>query len=101
MEGGRNKRQKTSPVETDPQANPYLAHMYDPNENSYSNGSGNKMNGSSNRSPLRGFVRHKTTVDQATKAENGPSNPFNGQPLSKQYFNILHTRRALPVHQQR
>ena len=37
----------------------------------------------------------------AKKAEDGPSNPFNGQPLSQKYFSILKTRRNLPVHVQR
>lgn len=71
--------------EMDPAQNPYLAHMYQDD----------------GRGVLSTFVRHKTTSKDATRAENGPANPFNGNPLSKQYFKILETRRNLPVHQQR
>jgi pre-mRNA-splicing factor ATP-dependent RNA helicase DHX15/PRP43 len=66
-----------------PAANPYLAHMYD------------------NENPLSRFQRHETTTAQAQVAEDGPNNPFNGAPLSQRYFNILKTRRDLPVHKQR
>ncbi|KAF9639229.1 Helicase [Lasiodiplodia theobromae] len=86
----RAKRQKTD-AEMDPKANPYLAHMY---EDSYSNGA-------ANGSGLSNLVRHKTTAKDAEQAENGPNNPFTGQPLSQKYFNILKTRRDLPVHAQR
>ena len=94
----------------DPRANPYLAHRYEePAEdegsyNGYSNGYGrstNRMNGLSNASSLARFPRHKSTAAMAKNAEDGPNNPFSGQPLSPQYFNILKTRRNLPVHQQR
>ena len=37
----------------------------------------------------------------AKLAEDGPNNPYNGRSLSKSYFNILKTRRNLPVHAQR
>lgn len=93
-----------------PRANPYLAHRYEePAEdessyNGYSNGYGrstNKMNGVSNASSLVRFPRHKSTSAMAKNAEDGPNNPFSGQLLSPQYFNILKTRRNLPVHQQR
>lgn len=96
--------------ELDPRANPYLAHRYEePAEdegsyNGYSNGYGrstNRMNGVSNASSLARFPRHKSTAAMAINAEDGPNNPFSGQPLSSQYFNILKTRRNLPVHQQR
>ena len=104
-EDPRSKRLKTlNSADMDPKANPYLAHMYDNDNSQYaSNGYG----ASSGRSfgagdnPLHRFKRHKTTQAEANNAENGPNNPFNGQPLSKQYFNILKTRRNLPVHQQR
>jgi pre-mRNA-splicing factor ATP-dependent RNA helicase DHX15/PRP43 len=66
-----------------PAANPYLAHMYE------------------NKNPLSKFQRHKTTAAQAHTAEDGPNNPFNGAPLSQNYFSILKTRRDLPVHRQR
>lgn len=94
----------------DPRANPYLAHRYEePAEdegsyNGYSNGYGrptNRMNGLSNASSLARFPRHKSTAAMAKNAEDGPNNPFSGQPLSPQYFNILKGRRNLPVHQQR
>lgn len=96
--------------ELDPRANPYLAHRYEePAEdegsyNGYSNGYGrptNRMNGVSNSSSLARFPRHKSTAAMAKNAEDGPNNPFSGQPLSAQYFSILKTRRNLPVHQQR
>lgn len=96
--------------ELDPRANPYLAHRYEEpaadegNHNGYSNGYGrptNRMNGVSNASSLARFPRHKSTAAMAKKAEDGPNNPFSGQPLSSQYFDILKTRRNLPVHQQR
>ena len=103
---GRAKRQKTS---DDPAANPYLAHMYPEEggndyENGYSNGYGSNSKAASNGSGqggLRHFKRHATTAAQAHTAEDGPSNPFNGAPLSERYFGILKTRRNLPVHVQR
>lgn len=45
--------------------------------------------------------RNHSTADLARKAEDGPSNFFNGEPLSAGYFKILQKRRDLPVHQQR
>ena len=95
--------------ENDPKSNPYLAHMYeeeeqDPNFNSYSYGYSRPAlkttNSSYDPTPSR-IPRHKSTAAMAVKAENGPNNPFNGSRLSPQYFNILKTRRNLPVHQQR
>ena len=103
----RVKRQKTSdPTEMDPKSNPYLAHMYeeDPSENGYNydyGGGRNKTNGTSQSAMLAKFPRHATTAKMAKDAEEGPNNPFSGQPLSKQYFSILKTRRGLPVHAQR
>ena len=104
--------QEYAKKEKDPRSNPYLAHMYEEKEedegdvgyNGYSNGYGkgtSRTNGVSDSSTLARLPRHKTTAAMATNAENGPNNPFSGQPLSKQYFNILKTRRNLPVHQQR
>lgn len=87
----RAKRQKTA-TDMDPKNNPYLAHMYE--DNGYSNGP-------SAKSGLSHLVRHKTTCEDARKAEDGPNNPFTGQPLSDKYFKILKTRRDLPVHAQR
>lgn len=82
----------------DPSENPYLAHMYngfDQQGSSSSRGSG------APDTILSSFKRYQTTVADATKAENGPENPFTGRPLSNNYFKILETRRNLPVHQQR
>src|SRR3569833_79802 len=50
---------------------------------------------------FEGLERHNTTVEQAERIEDGDYNPFNGNPHTKQYFNILKTRRDLPVHKQR
>ncbi|KAK5016384.1 DEAH-box ATP-dependent RNA helicase prp43 [Cryomyces antarcticus] len=104
-DGSRAKRQK---IDMDPQANPYLAHMYeDSSNNGYGNGyangygSSSRPNGSPNGSSLSGFKRHASTMAQAHAAEDGPNNPFNGTPLSPRYFGILKTRRGLPVHAQR
>ncbi|KAF2135944.1 uncharacterized protein K452DRAFT_303153 [Aplosporella prunicola CBS 121167] len=88
----RAKRQKTSAADMDPKNNPYLAHMYaDEGSNGYA----------SKNSGLSHITRHKSTAKDAAKAEDGPNNPFTGAPLSQKYFNILKTRRDLPVHAQR
>ncbi|KAF2088973.1 pre-mRNA-splicing factor ATP-dependent RNA helicase PRP43 [Saccharata proteae CBS 121410] len=87
----RAKRQKTTAANMDPKNNPYLAHHYD-GYNGYGNASS---------SDLDEQKRHATTALDAKKAEDGPNNPFNGRPLSDQYFGILKTRRDLPVHAQR
>ncbi|KAI9846552.1 MAG: DEAH-box ATP-dependent RNA helicase prp43 [Thelocarpon superellum] len=103
-DASRVKRMKPSPsAEADPRSNPYLAHMYEDTQYQYGNGqaSPGPTNGNGSNRGLDGFTRHKTTAAMAHEVEDGPSNPFNGQSLSKQYFNILHTRRNLPVHQQR
>lgn len=107
-EQSRAKRQKTSSSSTadmDPKANPYLAHMY---EDSGYEGSSNgyasprsRLNGTQQSSSLSHFKRHASTSAMASKAEDGPNNPFTSKPLSKQYFSILQTRRGLPVHAQR
>lgn len=93
--------------------NPYLAHMYEDQNDSgyntgYSNGDGNgngvsltKQYGRSDGNSMANMPRHKTTAEMAKKAEDGPNNPYSGKPLSKQYFNILKSRRGLPVHAQR
>lgn len=95
----RFKRVKTSddrPSSSDDRANPYLAHNYPDEEESYSNGNGNGSGGG-----LTGLQRHRTTAKQAAIAEDGPLNAFTGQPLSTRYMSILKTRRGLPVHSQR
>lgn len=86
----------------DPKANPYLAHMYQddaPSSNGYANGY--SSNSRKKTSALAKFSRHASTSALAQAAEDGPNNPFTGQQLSQQYFNILKTRRNLPVHVQR
>ena len=87
--------------------NPYLAHMQQQTVDAagYSNGYGHfkadKLNGAPEGTTIGWFRRHETTAAMAKKAEDGPNNPFNGKVLSSQYFNILQTRRNLPVHAQR
>lgn len=78
----------------DEKYNPYLAHMYD---------NDNQSNGAepSPDSPLAGMKRQHTTAKQAEKAEDSESNPFTGRPHSQKYFQILQGRRDLPVHKQR
>lgn len=118
---GINKRKKsgeTAPVvskqQNDPKNNPYLAHMYGSDDEedggvglngfeSTSNGRATYRGSRSGKptSSLGHFQRHKTTVAQVSKAEDGPENPFTGASLSQKYFNILKTRRNLPVHAQR
>ena len=128
---GRAKRRKLSDSKENPylahlkdeeddnakvMANPYLAHLQSKQEegddDSYGNGyyQGFHQKGSYNKYALKAngaggtlasFPRHKTTASMARKAEDGPNNPFNGQLLSEEYFNILKTRRDLPVHAQR
>ena len=97
----RFKRQKTS----DDRSNPYLAHMYNDNENGvgvnvrngYTNGTTQRNGGGT----LSKFKRHTTTAKMAKEAEDGPENPFTGGQMSQRYFSILKTRRNLPVHAQR
>ena len=105
-----SKLAKSSNQGLDPRANPYLAHHYeeklsqDEEFNGYSNGfarGSGRMNGLANASSIPRFPRHATTAKMAKGAEDGPNNPFSGQPLSNSYFNILKTRRNLPVHAQR
>lgn len=93
-EMSRAKRPKTG---LDPTANLYLAHIYNGNNGFQSN----VYNGNSGSTELSNFRRHETTAAQAHEVEDGPANPFNGKPLSQQYFKILKTRRDLPVHKQR
>lgn len=79
-------------------SNPYLAHMFD-KEEPFQNGNGESRD--TGDSLMKGFIRHQTTAKMAHAVEDGPLNPFNGKPLSKRYFDILETRRNLPVHLQR
>ena len=103
---GYGKQNKMKTENIDPKTNPYLAHMYEDSteDSSYSNGYGkpNRIQGvGGNASALVKFPLHGTNAAMAKEAENGPNNPFNGKSLSTQYFNILETRRNLPVHAQR
>ncbi|KAG8203326.1 hypothetical protein GWM34_01453, partial [Candida africana] len=50
---------------------------------------------------FKGLIRHQTTAEQAQKLEDGPKNPFTGHDFTTKYFDILKTRRDLPVHAQR
>lgn len=100
-EQGSRKRQKPNGADMDPKANPYLAHMYQDDGYSSNNGYSNGRSSNSGGSILDTFTRHQTTAALAQSAEDGPNNAFTGKPLSKQYFNILKTRRNLPVHSQR
>ena len=87
------KRQKTIPA-MDPQDNPYLAHMYQ--NGAHLNGVGSRIGGST-----KNFKRYTSSASQAKAAEDGPNNFFTSRPLSQKYFDILKTRRNLPVHAQR
>ncbi|KAI4154477.1 MAG: hypothetical protein LQ340_001667 [Diploschistes diacapsis] len=115
LDGGLKKRKKGKPL--DPESNPYLAHMY-PDSGSDSEDGGVPLppsgrsavkssydtyqaNGTVSDDPLASFQRHKTTSTMAKAAEDGPLNPFTGGQLSSRYFDILRTRRNLPVHSQR
>lgn len=107
----RAKRVKLSSSTTsnnhnmDPKNNPYLAHMYQDSAYHHKKSSNgfpkDNMNGSGHGSSLAKLPRHNTTSAMAMKLEDGPDNPFTGQPLSQQYLAILKTRRDLPVHAQR
>ena len=97
---------KMEKADIDPKTNPYLAHMFEEysGDKPYQNELGTPLytkNTTGNASGLSKFPRHATTAALARKAEDGPNNPFSGRPLSQQYFNILESRRNLPVHAQR
>jgi pre-mRNA-splicing factor ATP-dependent RNA helicase DHX15/PRP43 len=100
---GERPPKRSKSESTNPSTNPYLAHIYGgDSENGVSpwdDFGGSSSNGGD--SVLSTFKRHNTTAKQAQAAEDGVNNPFNGKPLSNQYFKILHTRRNLPVHAQR
>ncbi|KAI0008947.1 pre-mRNA-splicing factor ATP-dependent RNA helicase PRP43 [Xylariaceae sp. FL0662B] len=89
------KRVKKGDGDEMPTYNKYLAHW------SVGNGESTKNGVPANGSPLQHFTRRQTTAKQAFDAENGDNNPFTSEPHSQQYFNILKSRRNLPVHKQR
>lgn len=70
-------------------------------QNSNGAGLGKRVVGSNPGVMLHSFERHKTTAQQAEKAEHGPDNPFKERLFLNQYFRILEKRRNLPVDQQR
>ncbi|KAG9290544.1 hypothetical protein G9A89_020914 [Geosiphon pyriformis] len=72
--------------------NPYLAHL--PKKQRL-------VLATNARSPLDGFIPGKTNSEQASKAEDGPINPFTSRAFSPEYYKILTSRRNLPVHAQR
>lgn len=95
-EASRKKVKKEDEVEE--KYNPYLAHMY---EDERKPRNGFKEDEPALDSPLAGMKRRQTTAKQASKAEDSPSNPFTGRAHSQKYFQILQTRRELPVSKQR
>ena len=66
--------------------NPYLAHMRD---------------GEADGTAFEGLSRRNTTAKQAEQIEDRDTNPFTERPHSTKYFNILQSRRDLPVCKQR
>jgi len=87
MDGSARKRFKLD--ENGSTSNPYLAHQE------------NYMAPAKGDGAFAGITRHASTAAQARKAEEGPTNPFTGRPLSTRYFDILRKRRDLPVHTER
>ncbi|KAI5804159.1 P-loop containing nucleoside triphosphate hydrolase protein [Peziza echinospora] len=93
----KQSSEDASTTEDRDRSNPYLAHMYvkDEPQNGYSG------KGSGKSKSLKDLTRYQTSAKSAHDLEDGPNNPFNGLPLSTKYFDILKTRRNLPVHLQR
>ncbi|KAI2616291.1 P-loop containing nucleoside triphosphate hydrolase protein [Hypoxylon sp. NC1633] len=93
------KRAKTEDKdEGDAKANKYLAH-WTQDTRDWTDDSG--WDEPREVPPFEHFQRRRTTAKQAAEAEDSINNPFTGRLHSSQYFNILKTRRNLPVHQQR
>ncbi|KAG8527754.1 DEAH-box ATP-dependent RNA helicase prp43 [Bacidia gigantensis] len=91
----------------DPKNNPYLAHHYTEDTTThngygggYRYGQKRESNGTSQGNGVK-IRRHNATAETIKQAEDGPNSFFNGKALSQRYFNILRTRRNLPVHAQR
>jgi pre-mRNA-splicing factor ATP-dependent RNA helicase DHX15/PRP43 len=92
------KHKKAKTDETDGgKKNPYLAHMYE-EENGNGNGSASR-NGADDA--FADFVPRQTTAKQAEDVEDLDYNAFTGKQHTKKYFDILKSRRDLPVHKQR
>ncbi|EQB58516.1 putative pre-mRNA-splicing factor ATP-dependent RNA helicase prp43 [Colletotrichum fructicola] len=91
-DGASRKKVKKEDSEEAPKYNPYLAHMKDEN-----GGDGDL----DPNSPFADFTQRSTTAKQAEKVEDLDTNAFTGRPHSQKYFQILQTRRDLPVHKQR
>jgi pre-mRNA-splicing factor ATP-dependent RNA helicase DHX15/PRP43 len=92
------KHKKAKTDETDGgKKNPYLAHMYE-EENGNGNGSASR-NGAGDA--FADFIPRQTTAKQAEDVEDLDYNAFTGKQHTKKYFDILKSRRDLPVHKQR
>lgn len=87
-ESSRKKARKEDGQEE--KFNPYLAHMQQEN--------GFDAEGSS---PLAALKRRQTTAKQAAKIEDLSTNAFTEREHTQKYFQILQTRRDLPVSKQR
>lgn len=92
QEGDDPNRKKMKKGEQDGY-NPYLAHMYENDD--ASNGA------QSANSAFKGMTIRKTTAKQAEKVEDMDTNAFTGETHSQKYFQIMQTRRDLPVNKQR
>ncbi|KAG7136453.1 pre-mRNA-splicing factor ATP-dependent RNA helicase like protein [Verticillium longisporum] len=79
------KMEKYESIDEKVKVNPYLAHM--------NNGGGDE--------PFADFEPRNTTAKQAAVVEDLTHNAFTGKEHTKKYFDILRTRRDLPVHKQR
>ncbi|KAK2071871.1 hypothetical protein P8C59_006261 [Phyllachora maydis] len=86
-----SKRMKKEGGAKDSNYNPYLAHHYETDN----------QNSEGWVTPLDDMKRHATTAKEAEAAEDYQVNAWTGHSHSTQYFNILKTRRDLPVHKQR
>ncbi|TDZ23484.1 putative pre-mRNA-splicing factor ATP-dependent RNA helicase prp43 [Colletotrichum sidae] len=93
-DGSSRKKAKKEESEEPSAYNPYLAHMKEEN--------GFKTEGDIDpSSPFAHFNQRATTAKQAEKVEDLDTNAFTGRPHSQKYFQILQSRRDLPVNKQR
>lgn len=94
----KHKKAKTNEA-ADDKKNPYLAHMYEEeNGNGNGNGVAARFGGDD---PFAHFTPRQTTAKEAEDVEDLDYNAFTGRQHSKRYFDILRSRRDLPVHKQR